>query len=174
MRVMRVKVVAPEKLLGVNTFPTNNPDVDFTIYNCLKIFVWIWPVAISKNTLCWFRTISQNQNNCPWYKTHAVFSRQLCSLPLSPIRNISFSLSVFSAKLPSMFHLYWFHIKSAWCSIMIIIVWLTINVWGCTCCFIYTFDTILVILWNCWTIGTIMSLTLAWNPYLGWLIITNL
>ncbi len=31
-RVIRVKVVAPEKPLDVNTFPKNNPDVDFTIY----------------------------------------------------------------------------------------------------------------------------------------------
>jgi hypothetical protein len=35
-RVTRVKVVAPEKPLGVNTFK-NNPDVDLTIYVCLKI-----------------------------------------------------------------------------------------------------------------------------------------
>ncbi len=32
LRVIQVKVVAPEKLLDVNTFPKNNPDVDFTIY----------------------------------------------------------------------------------------------------------------------------------------------
>ncbi len=31
-RVIRVKVVVPEKLLDVNTLPKNNPDVDFTIY----------------------------------------------------------------------------------------------------------------------------------------------
>jgi hypothetical protein len=30
--VIRVKVVAPEKSLDINTFPKNNPDVDFTIY----------------------------------------------------------------------------------------------------------------------------------------------
>jgi hypothetical protein len=32
LRVIQVKVVAPEKLLDINTFPKNNPDVDFTIY----------------------------------------------------------------------------------------------------------------------------------------------
>jgi hypothetical protein len=37
LRVIRVKVVAPEKPLDVNTFPKNNPDVDFTIYIRLKI-----------------------------------------------------------------------------------------------------------------------------------------
>jgi hypothetical protein len=31
-RVIRVKVVTPEKLLDINTFPKNNPDVDFAIY----------------------------------------------------------------------------------------------------------------------------------------------
>ncbi len=31
-RVIRVKAVAPEKSLDVNTFPKNNPDVDFSIY----------------------------------------------------------------------------------------------------------------------------------------------
>ena len=33
LRVIRVKVVSPEKQLDVNTFPKNNPDVDllFTI-----------------------------------------------------------------------------------------------------------------------------------------------
>ncbi len=31
-RVIRVKIVAPEKSLDVNIFPKNNPDVDFTIY----------------------------------------------------------------------------------------------------------------------------------------------
>jgi hypothetical protein len=31
-RVIRVKVGVPEKSLDVNTFPKNNPDVDFTIY----------------------------------------------------------------------------------------------------------------------------------------------
>jgi len=31
-RVIRVKVVVPEKLLDVKTLPKNNPDVDFTIY----------------------------------------------------------------------------------------------------------------------------------------------
>jgi hypothetical protein len=36
LRVIRVKVVAPEKPLDVNT-PKYNPDVDFTIYICLKI-----------------------------------------------------------------------------------------------------------------------------------------
>ncbi len=37
LRVIRVEVIAPEKALDVNTFPKNNPNVDFTIYNCLKI-----------------------------------------------------------------------------------------------------------------------------------------
>jgi hypothetical protein len=37
LRVIQVKVVAPEKPLDINTFPKNNPDVDFTIYVCLKI-----------------------------------------------------------------------------------------------------------------------------------------
>jgi hypothetical protein len=32
IRVIQVKVVAPEKLLDVNIFPKNNPDVDLTIY----------------------------------------------------------------------------------------------------------------------------------------------
>ncbi len=32
LRVIQVKVVAPEKPLDLNTFPKNNPDVDFTIY----------------------------------------------------------------------------------------------------------------------------------------------
>jgi hypothetical protein len=32
LRVIWVKVVAPEKPLDVNTFPKNNPDVDFIIY----------------------------------------------------------------------------------------------------------------------------------------------
>ena len=36
LRVIRVKVVAPEKLLDVNTFPKNNPNVDFTIYVASK------------------------------------------------------------------------------------------------------------------------------------------
>jgi hypothetical protein len=31
-RVIRVKVVAPEKPLDKNTFSQNNPDADFTIY----------------------------------------------------------------------------------------------------------------------------------------------
>ncbi len=31
-RVIRVKVVAPEKPLDTNTFSQNNPDADFTIY----------------------------------------------------------------------------------------------------------------------------------------------
>ena len=37
LRVIQVEVIAPEKPLDVNTFPKNNPNVDFTIYNCLKI-----------------------------------------------------------------------------------------------------------------------------------------
>jgi hypothetical protein len=37
LRVIRVEVIAPEKPLDVNTFSKNNPIVDFTIYNCLKI-----------------------------------------------------------------------------------------------------------------------------------------
>ncbi len=32
LRVIRFKVVAPEKPLDINTFPKNNPDVDFTLY----------------------------------------------------------------------------------------------------------------------------------------------
>ena len=32
LKVIRVKVVVPEKVLDVNTFPKNNTDVDFTIY----------------------------------------------------------------------------------------------------------------------------------------------
>jgi hypothetical protein len=32
LRVIRVEVIAPEKPLDVNTFPKNNPNVDFTIY----------------------------------------------------------------------------------------------------------------------------------------------
>jgi hypothetical protein len=31
LRVVGVKVVTPEKLLDIITFPKNNPDVDFTI-----------------------------------------------------------------------------------------------------------------------------------------------
>ncbi len=42
LRVIRVKVVVPEKPLDVNTFPKNNPDVDllFTIvskYLCVDM-----------------------------------------------------------------------------------------------------------------------------------------
>ncbi len=66
-----------------------------------------------------------------------------------------------------MFQHYWFHIKSAWCSIMIIIVWLTINVWGRTCCFPYTFDTILSNgtghFKKCKTIVWIPTFTLIWR-----------
>ncbi len=32
LRVIWVKVVVPEKPLDINTFPKNNPNVDFTIY----------------------------------------------------------------------------------------------------------------------------------------------
>ncbi len=35
-RVIRVKVVAPEKPLDVNIFPKNNPDADLTIYAVSK------------------------------------------------------------------------------------------------------------------------------------------
>ncbi len=31
LRVIRVEVIAPEKPLDINTFPKNNPNVDFTI-----------------------------------------------------------------------------------------------------------------------------------------------
>ncbi len=138
-RVIRVKVVVPEKLLDVNIIPkiTLMPIWLFTLSQ--NILVLIWQVAISKNTLCWFRTIGQNEIIVTDIKPMPFsLSLHLCSLPLSPICNISFSLSVLSAWFPSMFYLYWFHIKRAWCSIMIIIVWLTINVWGHTCCFTYT------------------------------------
>ncbi len=36
VRVIQAKVVTPEKPLDVNTFPKNNPDVDFTIYAVSK------------------------------------------------------------------------------------------------------------------------------------------
>jgi len=38
LKVIRVKVVVPEKALDVNTFPKNNTDVDFTIYIVSKYF----------------------------------------------------------------------------------------------------------------------------------------
>ena len=88
--------------------------------------------------------IGQNQLNVDLdlKSTPLSLSLHLRSLPLSPIHNILFSLSVLSAKFPDMFYLYWFHIKSEWYSNTIIIVWLTINVWGCTCCLTYTANTI--------------------------------
>ncbi len=101
---------------------------------------------ISKNTLCWFRTIGKTKITVPDLKP-TPYSLSSSVLSLSPQSAISHSLSVFSAWLPTMFHLDWFNIKSTWCSIFIIIVWLTINVWGRTCCFTYTFDTILIHVW---------------------------
>ncbi len=32
LKVIQVEVIAPEKPLDINTFPKNNPNVDFTIY----------------------------------------------------------------------------------------------------------------------------------------------
>ncbi len=89
-RVIWVKVVAPEKPLDVNIFP-KIPWSRFYYLHCLKIIsVLIWPFAISKNTLCWLRL-----TRCwPQFKTHAALSLHLHSLPLSPIRNVSFSLSL--------------------------------------------------------------------------------
>jgi len=141
-RVIQVKVVAPENPLDVNIFP-KIPWCQFYYLHCLKISLcWYGQLRYlkilyvdldhqSKSTKCW-----------PQFKTHTALSLHLCSLPLSPICNILFSLSVLSAQFPTMFYMYWFHIKSTWCSIMIIIDWLTINVWGCTCCFTYTSNTI--------------------------------
>ncbi len=60
-RVIRVNVVAPEKPLEVNTFP-KIPLMSIVLFTLSQnIFVLTWPFAIAKNTLCWFRTISQNQ-----------------------------------------------------------------------------------------------------------------
>ncbi len=84
-RVIRVKVVAPEKPLDVNIFLkiTLMPIRLFTLSQ--NISVLIWPVAISKNTSCWFRTIGQNQIIVPDIKpTPFSLSFHLCSLPLSP------------------------------------------------------------------------------------------
>ncbi len=54
-RVIRVKVVAPEKPLDINMFAKILWHQLYCL-RCLKIiYVLIWPVAISKNTLCWFR-----------------------------------------------------------------------------------------------------------------------
>ncbi len=139
-RVIRVKVVAPEKPLDINIFPKNTL-MQFYCFSCLKISLcWYgklrYPKILyvdldhqSKWTKCW-----------PQFKTHTALSPS--TYVLSPICNISFSLSVPSAQFPAMFYLYWFHIKSAWCSNIIIIDWLTINIWGCTCCFTYTSNTI--------------------------------
>ncbi len=101
LRVIWVKVVAPEKLLDVNTFPKNNPDVDFTIYVCLKIslcgYGQLWypkilyvDLGLSATTKITVLDIKPT----PYPLASSVLFR---SLPLSPIRNISFSLAVFSA-----------------------------------------------------------------------------
>jgi hypothetical protein len=56
LRVIRVEVIAPEKPLDVNTSPKITLRLIlmlillFTLSQ--NISVWIWPVAISKNTLC--------------------------------------------------------------------------------------------------------------------------
>jgi hypothetical protein len=85
-RVIRVKIVAPEKSLDVNIFPKNNPDVDFTIYIVSKYLCWYDQLRYPK-ILCWFRTIGQNQNNCP--------QNPRCILSLAP----------FSPSLPSLQYL---------------------------------------------------------------------
>ncbi len=64
-RVLRVKVVAPEKLLDINTFP-KIPWCQFYYLHCLKIIsVLIWLFAISKNTLCWFDRLNVDLNLKP-------------------------------------------------------------------------------------------------------------
>jgi hypothetical protein len=65
LRVIRVKVVAPEKLLDVNTFPKNNPDVDFTIYIVSKYLCVDMASCDIQKYFMLIRTIGQNQNNCP-------------------------------------------------------------------------------------------------------------
>ena len=53
LMVIPVEVIAPEKPLDANTSSKNIAYVDFTICKRPKISsVLIWPVAISKNTLC--------------------------------------------------------------------------------------------------------------------------
>ncbi len=61
-RVIQVKVVMPEKLLDVNTFP-KIPWCRFYYIHCLKIIsVLIWLFVISKNTLCWFNQLNVDLN----------------------------------------------------------------------------------------------------------------
>ena len=63
----------------------------------------IWSVAIAKNNYVDLGLSVRTKNKLPSIKTHAVFSLRLFSLPLSPFRNISLSLSVCSAyDLPLM------------------------------------------------------------------------
>ena len=66
LRVIRVKVVAPEKLLDVNTFPKNNPDVDFTIYDCLKISLCGYgQLRYPKKLYVDLGLSVKTKNNCP-------------------------------------------------------------------------------------------------------------
>ncbi len=140
LMVIRVEVIAPENPLDANTSSKNIAYVDFNICKCPKISsVLIWPVAISKNTLCWFRTIGHIQK-LPSPIKPMPYSLTVFALSLSP--HFAISRSLFLCSLP-MIHLYWFHIKSASCCIIVIIVWLTINVWGRTSCFTYPSNTII-------------------------------
>ncbi len=96
-RVIRVEVIPPEKPLDANTSSKNNPDVDFTICKRLK---YLCVDMASYNIQKYFMLIQDYQSKPKIIvpdKTHAVFSHCLRSISLSPFRNISLSLSVFSA-----------------------------------------------------------------------------
>ena len=97
-----------------------------------------WSVAIAKNNYVDLGLSVRTKNKLPSIKP-TLYSHSVSFLSLSP--HLAISRSLFLCVLP-MIHLWWFHIKSAYCSCTIISVWLTIKVCGRIRCFTYTFDTI--------------------------------
>ncbi len=66
LMVIRVEVIAPEKLLDVNTSSKNIAHVDSIICKCPKISsVLIWSVAIAKNTYVDLGLSVRTKNNYP-------------------------------------------------------------------------------------------------------------
>jgi hypothetical protein len=106
LRVIRVKVVAPEKPLDVNTIPINNPDVDFTTYIVSKYLCGYGQLRYPKILYVDLGLLVKTKITVLDIKPMP-YSLACSVLSLSPQSAISHSLFLYSlANSPSMFYPY--------------------------------------------------------------------
>ncbi len=118
-KICSARIIAGDKLLSKNILIADKSVYRVSKYLCVDLAICDIPKYFCVDLDHWLKS-----TNVELLLKPTPFSSIISVLSLSPQFATSRSLSLYSLpNSPAMFYLYWFHIKSAWCTTLIIIDW---------------------------------------------------